>query len=85
MNLNDVESLPTRIGNARFGGRRHDNGEYAADMNVRVVVFHDYPAWPSLPVGYAGPKPIEPRYTVVIDDQTRDVVFSVLTWGREGE
>ncbi len=85
MNLDDVESLPARIASARFSGQRHDNGMLATDMSVRVVVFHEYPAWPNLPAGYSGPRPIEPRYTVVIDDNTRDVVFSVLTWGKEGE
>ena len=85
MNLADVEELPTRIASAMFSGQRHDNGEHAANMSVRVVVFHDYPDWPRLPMGYSGPKPVDPRYTVVIDDHTRDVVFSVLTWGREGD
>ena len=85
MNLADVEELPTRIASAKFSGQRHDNGEHAANMNVRVVVFHDYPDWPRLPIGYSGPKPVDPRYTVVIDDHTRDVVFSILTWGREGD
>ena len=79
MNLADVEELPTRIASAKFSGQRHDNGEHAANMNVRVVVFHDYPDWPRLPIGYSGPKPVDPRYTVVIDDHTRDVVFSILT------
>ena len=85
MNLADVEELPTRIASAKFSGQRHDNGEHAVNMNVRVVVFHDYPDWPRLPMGYSGPKPVDPRYTVVIDDHTRDVVFSVLTWGREND
>ena len=85
MNLADVEEFPTRIASAKFSGQRHDNGEHAAKMKVRVVVFHDYPDWPRLPMGYSGPKPVDPRYTVVIDDHTRDVVFSVLTWGREGD
>ena len=85
MNLADVEELPTRIASAKFSGQRHDNGEHAANMKVRVAVFHDYPDWPRLPMGYSAPKPVDPRYTVVIDDHTRDVVFSVLTWGREGD
>ena len=85
MHMDDVEELPIRIANAKFSDRRHDNGEHAADMNVRVVVFHDYPDWPRLPPGYSGPKPVDPRYTVVINDHTRDVVFAVLTWGREGQ
>ena len=85
MNLDDVGELPTRIASAKFSGQRHDNGEHAANTKVRVVVFHDYPDWPRLPFGYSGPKPVDPRYTVIIDDHTRDVVFSVLTWGREGD
>ena len=85
MNLDDVEGLPIRLANAKFSGQRHGSGEHAASMNVRVVVFHDYPDWPRVPPGYSGPKPVDPRYTVVINDHTGDVEFSVLTWGREGD
>ena len=85
MGIETVSELPTRSAIGAFSGRRHDTGVEVDNVNVQIVVFYDYPAVPRLPLGYSGPPPTDPRYTVAIEDSTGDVIFSLLTWERAEE
>ena len=83
MGLTSAAELPVRTAIGKVSGQRHDNGELVKETPVNIVVFHDYPAWPRIPKNYAGPRMIEPRFTVAIDDASGVVIFSLLTWGHE--
>jgi len=83
----DPEKLPVKATVAKYTGVVHGDGPggFVQDLKVWVVVFDDYPAWPRgifVPSGGERPSYKDPRYTVVLDDETGDLVYSALTWER---
>jgi len=83
MFLQDAERLPVKVTVAQFSGNREIAPfDMVEDLPVRIVVFDDYPAATRGPERTVGQFE-EPRYTVILDDETGDLVYSILTWSHK--
>ena len=86
MNLyHSPEEFPVFVSKARLWGWHSGRVQKLRDVQVRVVVFHDvHEEWrgPSI---FPKPYPAEPRYTILIDDATSEVVQRTITFGRPEE
>ena len=80
MHLQDADKLPVQVTVAQFNGKRHIAPfDKVKDLPVRVVVFDEYPA-----TTRGGTDQFEkPRYTVILDDKTGDLVYSILSWSHK--
>ena len=77
--ISDPRSLPMKSAIGEFTGLREDTKTQASDLGVWAVVFHDFPATARVARG-ATSVPTNPRVTVLVDDATGDVVYSILAW-----
>lgn len=80
MHLQDADRLPVQVTVAQFNGKRDIAPfDMVKDLPVRVVVFDEYPATTR---GRADQFE-KPRYTVILDDKTGDLVYSILSWSHK--
>ena len=84
MDLQDADRLPVKVTVAHFNGiRQIAPYDEVSNLPVRVVVFDDYPATTRGPRG-SQDQFEKPRYTVILDDETGELVYSILSWSRKG-
>lgn len=78
MFLPNPETLPVGATIATFTGEQQGPKGFVKDLNVRVVVFHDYPQ--RLTGNVTGKiRQIDSRLTIVMNDQTAEVVYVLHT------
>ena len=77
--IDEPTELPIQVATGAFTGLREDTTMQASNLGVWVVVFHDFPAVARVPRG-ATSIPTDPRVTVIVDDNSGNVIYSALSW-----
>ncbi len=77
--IDEPTLLPIRVATGAFTGLREDTNTQTSNLGVWVVVFHDFPAHARVARG-ATSIPTDPRVTVIVDDNSGNVIYSALSW-----
>ena len=77
--IDEPTKLPIQVATGAFTGLREDTNTQTSNLGVWVVVFHDFPALARVPRG-ATSIPTDPRVTVIVDDNSGNVIYSALSW-----
>ena len=80
--IDEPTLLPILTATGAFTGLREDTNTQTSNLGVWVVVFHDFPAVARVARG-ATSIPTDPRVTVIVDDDSGNVIYSALSWVRE--
>ena len=80
--IDEPTKLPIQVATGAFTGLREDTNTQTSNLGVWVVVFHDFPAVARVARG-ATSIPTHPRVTVIVDDNSGNVIYSALSWVRE--
>lgn len=80
--IDEPTELPIKVAIGEFTGLREDTNTQISNLEVWVVVFHDFPAVARVPRG-ATSIPTSPRVTVLVDDNSGNVIYSALSWATE--
>ena len=77
--IDEPTKLPIQVATGAFTGLREDTNTQTSNLGVWVVVFHDFPAHARVARG-ATSIPTDPRVTVIVDDNSGNVIYSALSW-----
>lgn len=78
-----ADELLVRTTVGTFTGDWEGPKGFVSDLKVRVIVFHDFPAWPAGASGL-NVRLVNPRFTLILDDATGEKVYGITHWDIAG-